>query len=91
MKSRNDEKTQRILLLLKIDANNLFNRIKNRKSEYLEIFALQKQEHDHEAADAALLRAAQIAEQRPAGEDEPAGARGRTAVRSGSRFGGHDE
>lgn len=35
---------------------------------YLEIFALQKQEHDHEAADAALLRAAQIAEQRPAGE-----------------------
>jgi hypothetical protein len=42
MKSRNDEKTQRILLLLKIDANNLFNRIKSRKSEYLEIFALRR-------------------------------------------------
>lgn len=42
MKSRNDEKTQRILLLLKIDANNLFNRIKTRKSEYLEIFALRR-------------------------------------------------
>jgi hypothetical protein len=42
MKSRNDEETQRILLLLKIDANNLFERIKNRKSEYLEIFALRR-------------------------------------------------
>ena len=42
MKSRNDEITQRVLLLLKIDANNLFNRIKSRKSEYLEIFALRR-------------------------------------------------
>ena len=42
MKSKNTESTQRILLLLKIDANNLFNRIKNRKNEYLEIFALRR-------------------------------------------------
>lgn len=42
MKSKNDEATQRILTLLKIDANNLFDRIKNRKSEYLEIFALRR-------------------------------------------------
>lgn len=42
MKSRNDERTQRVLMLLKIDANNVFNRIKSRKSEYLEIFALRR-------------------------------------------------
>lgn len=42
MKSRNDESTQRVLLLLKLDANNLFKRIKNRKTEYLEIFALRR-------------------------------------------------
>lgn len=42
MKSRNDEATQRVLLLLKLDANNLFKRVKNRKSEYLEIFALRR-------------------------------------------------
>lgn len=42
MKSRNDEQTQRVLLLLKIDANNTFKRIKTRKSEYLEIFALRR-------------------------------------------------
>ncbi len=42
MKSKNDEATQRVLLLLKIDANNLFERIKTRKSEYLEIFALRR-------------------------------------------------
>lgn len=42
MKSRNDEITQRVLLLLKIDANNVFKRIKSRKSEYLEIFALRR-------------------------------------------------
>ena len=42
MKSKNDEYTQRILLLLKNDANNLFNRIHERKSEYLEIFALRR-------------------------------------------------
>ena len=42
MKSRNDELTQRALLLLKIDANNVFKRIKERKGEYLEIFALRR-------------------------------------------------
>jgi hypothetical protein len=42
MKSRNSEYTQRILMLLKIDANNVFERIKTRKSEYLEIFALRR-------------------------------------------------
>jgi hypothetical protein len=42
MKSKNDEYTQRILTLLKIDANNVFKRIKSRKSEYLEIFALRR-------------------------------------------------
>lgn len=38
---RNEEK-ERIILLLKIDANNLFRRIKERKSEYLEIFSLRR-------------------------------------------------
>lgn len=42
MKSKNDEATQRVLMLLRIDANNVFNRIKTRKSEYLEIFALRR-------------------------------------------------
>jgi len=42
VKSKNDEATQRVLLLLKIDANNVFRRIKERKSEYLEIFALRR-------------------------------------------------
>jgi hypothetical protein len=42
MKSKNDEATQRVLVLLKIDANNLFKRIKERKTEYLEIFALRR-------------------------------------------------
>lgn len=42
MKSKNTEQTQRILLLLKIDANNLFKRIEDRKSEYLEIFSLRR-------------------------------------------------
>ena len=42
MKSRNSEIVQRILLLLKNDANNLFNRVSTRKAEYLEIFALRR-------------------------------------------------
>jgi len=42
LKSRNDEMTQRVLMLLKIDANNVFQRIKERKTEYLEIFALRR-------------------------------------------------
>lgn len=39
---KRDQATERILLLLKIDANNLFKRIKERKSEYLEVFALRR-------------------------------------------------
>jgi hypothetical protein len=42
MKSKSDESTQRVLMLLKLDANNVFKRIKTRKSEYLEIFALRR-------------------------------------------------
>jgi hypothetical protein len=42
MKSKNDEQTQRVLMLLKLDAYNVFNRIKTRKTEYLEIFALRR-------------------------------------------------
>lgn len=42
MKSKNNEQTQRVLLILKIDANNLFQRIEERKSEYLEIFSLRR-------------------------------------------------
>lgn len=42
MKSKHDEQTQRVLLLIKIDANNLYSRVKDRKSEYLEIFALRR-------------------------------------------------
>ena len=42
MKSRNDEVTQRILLSLKIDANNLFKRVRDRKGEYLEVFSIRR-------------------------------------------------
>lgn len=42
MKSKNTEETQRVLYLLKLDANNLYKRISERKNEYLEIFALRR-------------------------------------------------
>jgi hypothetical protein len=42
MKSKKSEEAQRILVLLKLDANGVFNRIKSRKTEYLEIFALRR-------------------------------------------------
>lgn len=42
MKSRNDELTQRYLTLLRLDAKNVFARIRDRKNEYLEIFALRR-------------------------------------------------
>lgn len=42
MKSKNSEITQRVLVLLKLDANNLYKRISERKLEYLEIFALRR-------------------------------------------------
>lgn len=39
---KHDQEKERIILLLKIDANNLFRRIKERKNEYLEIFSLRR-------------------------------------------------
>lgn len=42
MKSRKDELTQRFLLLLKLDAQNLFDRVKSRRSEFVEIFSLRR-------------------------------------------------
>ena len=42
MKTQKDEQTQRLLILIKLDANNLFDRIKERKNDYLEIFALRR-------------------------------------------------
>lgn len=42
MKSKIDEKSQRLLLLLKLDAKNLFNRIKYRKIEYITILAVKR-------------------------------------------------
>lgn len=39
---KQNEEKERIILLLKIDANNLFRRIKERKNEYLEIFSLRR-------------------------------------------------
>lgn len=39
---KQDAEKERIILLLKIDANNLFRRIKERKNEYLEIFSLRR-------------------------------------------------
>ena len=42
MKKKHPEITQKILLLLKLDSNNLFKRIKERKTEYLEVFALRR-------------------------------------------------
>lgn len=42
MKSRKDEITQRYLLLLKLDAQNLVDRIKSRRQEFIEIFSLRR-------------------------------------------------
>ena len=42
MKSKQDEISQRYLLLFKIDAKNLFERITTRKKEYIELFALKR-------------------------------------------------
>lgn len=42
MKSRVDEKGQRILVLLKLDAKRLFERIKFRSVEYLYIFSIKR-------------------------------------------------
>ncbi|MBL7664554.1 MAG: hypothetical protein JNM93_05430 [Bacteriovoracaceae bacterium] len=42
MKSKLDELSQRYLILFKLDATRLFERIKHRKPQYLEIFALKR-------------------------------------------------
>lgn len=42
MKSKFDFETQKILLLIKIDSERLFERIKYRKPEYLNTFALKR-------------------------------------------------
>ncbi|MCO4754255.1 MAG: hypothetical protein KC478_07220 [Bacteriovoracaceae bacterium] len=42
MKSTQPEINQRYMLLFKIDAKNLYNRISNRQNEYIEIFSLKR-------------------------------------------------
>lgn len=42
MKSKVDEKTQRILLLLKLDSKRLYERIRDRRIEYIKTFALKR-------------------------------------------------
>ncbi len=42
MKSGKDESTQRYLLLFKLDAASLIERIRDRRSEYLEIFSTRR-------------------------------------------------
>lgn len=42
MKSKHPEIAQRYMLLFKIDAKNLFNRIKERQKEYINIFSLKR-------------------------------------------------
>lgn len=42
MKSLKDELTQRYLLLLKLDAKNLLNRVKERRKEFVEVFAMRR-------------------------------------------------
>ncbi len=46
MKSKVDEQTERLLLALKFDVKNLFSRIKDRRDEYIAIFAIKRQ-RDH--------------------------------------------
>lgn len=42
MKCKHSELTQRYLVLIKIDSENLCNRISNRRHEYVEIFSLKR-------------------------------------------------
>ena len=42
MKSRLSEESQKILILLKLDSQHLFDRIKNRMSEYLRTFEVKR-------------------------------------------------
>lgn len=43
MKSKNSEMTQKYMLLLKLDAYNLFHRIKSRQHQYIEAFSLKRE------------------------------------------------
>ena len=42
MKNKNDEIAQRILTLIKFDATHLLERIRDRKTQYVEVFALRR-------------------------------------------------
>lgn len=42
MKSNKDEITQRYLLLFKLDAQNLLQRVKSRRKEFVEVFAMRR-------------------------------------------------
>ncbi len=42
MKTSADEISQRYMVLIKIDATNLYNRIKERKNQYIETFSLKR-------------------------------------------------
>lgn len=42
MKNKHPEIHQRYMLLFKIDAKNLYDRVKNRQHEYIEIFSLKR-------------------------------------------------
>lgn len=45
MKSKLDEKSQRLLVILKLDSRRLFERLKFRAPEYLTIFSLKRTRH----------------------------------------------
>ncbi len=48
MKSKLDEISQRYLLLFKLDAIRLFERLRDRRAEYIEVFAMKRtREHFH--------------------------------------------
>lgn len=42
MKSKNEELSVKVLMLLKLDAKNLFHRVKFRRVEYIDIFAAKR-------------------------------------------------
>jgi len=42
MKSLNDDLSQRYLVLIKVDATNLLNRIKTRQTDYMDAFSLKR-------------------------------------------------
>ena len=49
MMTEKQEETQRVLLLLKIDSENLYERIKHRKTEYINTFSMKRtRDHFHD-------------------------------------------